>query len=239
MSAPIVTFALPRSGSTLLMRLFNRCYGVNNLESVRYNGEVDILQHTTGIQQKLTAQDWGGEKTYTALVGDTEFLSHYHRRNTIDTLIYLRDLYKYYCCGENNWGWKLVNYGIYADDRFTNQLRSLIALWPNVKFVFLMRSKEEVVKSMLTTKDFWNGEEKDFQKRITVQTANYNKCQKLFSDRSVGVQYAELLSYETFSTFLGTLGWAIEEWKYDEVMSVKTRDDAGTKTEEIYKARMQ
>ena len=239
MSAPIVTFALPRSGSTLLMRLLNRCYGINNLESVRYNGEIDILQHTTSIQREICSQDWGGEKTYTSLIGDTEFLSHYHRRNTVDTLIYLRELYRYYCCGENNWGWKLVNYGMFPDDRFNTQLRSLITLWPKVKFVFLVRAKDDVVKSMLSTSEFWDGGKKDFSNRITVQTENYKKAQSLFSGRSVGVTYEELLSYETFSEFIGTLGWAIEEWKYDEVMSVKTRDDAGTKTEEIYKARRQ
>ena len=233
MKDPVITFALPRSGSTFLIRLLNKSTNKNTNETVNYNGEFDILEMFCPIARMLIKQDLYGVKSIKELSEDKEFLSHYHFADTNDAINYLGNFWRMYCGGTNNWGWKNVNYGIHNNDKFIKQIETLISVYPNVKFIFLDRDINDVVKSMKASM-FWSMKgEKDLILRVQNQIDNYQKVLSKYRDRSVLLTYESLIKYDTFESFTNKLDWTITENNYSIIANNKRKDDVGTKTEEI------
>ena len=232
MKDPIITFALPRSGSTFLTRLLNKCSNATTGEKVKYNGECDILELFCPLINKIIEQDLYGIKSITELNEDKEFLSHYHLADTDDAINYLSNFWRMYCGGVNNWGWKNVNYGIKKDETFTNQIETLIQTYPQVKFILLDREINDVVKSMLQSQ-FWEGNQKNLLLRTQNQVANYQKILEKYPDRCFLLQYENLINYEGFLKFIKRLDWTISIADYNLIANNRRKDDTGTETEKI------
>ena len=232
MKDPVITFALPRSGSTFLTRLLNKCTHVETGETVNYNGECDIIEHFCPIIDKIIEQDKYGVKSIIELKDDKEFLSHYHFADTDDAIHYLGNFWRMYCGGINNWGWKNVNYGIKKDDTFSNQIETFIQTFPDVKFILLDREITDVVKSMLVSQ-YWEGNEKELITRTQNQIENYQELLKKYPDRCFLLQYENLIVYENFIEFAKRLDWTISVADYNIIYNNKRKDDTGTETEKI------
>lgn len=237
-SSPVITFALPRSGSTLLIRLLNRCKNSAN-QPISYNGECDAISDFIHMFQKVESQDDWGVKSKKELEEDKEFLSHYHAQKTDLALAYLRDFWRNYCEGEANhsWGWKMVNYGIFPHN-FSWLNNQIIKVWPDVKFIILLRDKESVLKSMKTTDFDWDlGHNMTNQKRIVRQNISYQNLLNEHSSRCFLLKYEDILNYETFSKFLSHFDWSIPAPLYEQIINSKRRDDVGTNTEKIINSK--
>lgn len=233
MNCPVITFALPRSGSTFFTRLINKSTTIDTKKRVRYNGELDALHHFMDLLIKVQDQDEWGVKSEEALEEDKEFLSHYHAQKTSDAISYLANFWRGYCKGttHNNWGWKNVNYGIYKDD-FVTLTENIIELWPGVKFIFLDRDVDDVVKSMQKFGD-WGVGPNQFIDRVEKQLENYQLVMNGNIDRSYLLQYEELINYESFNQFINQLNWEITPENYAVIANNKRSNDVGTMTEII------
>ena len=232
MNQPIVTFALPRSGSTFLMRLLNRCQDRHN-KTVHYNGECDILHSWCEMLYCVKEQDNGGVKSIDQLVEDKEFLSHYHRSSTNKALEQLINFWPTYCGADNNtWGWKNVNYGCYKYSKFENQIKTLIDAYPGIKFIFLDRSIDDVVSSMMKT-DYWEIGEQEAFSRIKNQMANYEKAVNQFRSKCHVLPYEKLTDQESFQEFISQLKLKISSQHYYELSKRVNKNDVGTETEKM------
>ena len=234
MKDPVITFALPRSGSTFLTRLLNKCTNSETGDKVKYNGELDVIELFCPLINKVIDQDVYGIKSVTELNEDKEFLSHYHFADTDDAIHYLGNFWRMYCGGVNNWGWKNVNYGIKNDETFTHQVETLIKTYPEAKFILLDREINDVVKSMLQSQ-FWEESQKNLLLRTQNQVNNYQKILEKYPNRCFLLQYENLINYESFIAFIKRLNWTISVADYNLIANNKRKDDTGTKTEEIRK----
>jgi hypothetical protein len=237
MSQPIVTFALPRSGSTFLMRLLNRCQDQHN-KTVHYNGECDVLHSWCEMLNCVNEQDNGGVKSIQQLTDDKEFLSHYHRSSTSKAAQRLIDFWPEYCGADNNtWGWKNVNYGYNEYQKFANQIQTLINAYPNIKFIFLDRTIDDVVSSMIKT-NYWEIGKRVALSRIKKQMANYEKAVNQFRSRCYVLPYEKLIDQESFQEFISQLKLKIDSKQYYAISKKVNKNDVGTKTEKIREEAM-
>lgn len=225
MTAPIITFATPRSGSTLLLRLLNRSTNTLTGAQVRYNGELDVLSSWTNIVNQLLAVDQNGEMSVNALNEDTSFLSHYHYEK-VDTMIkHMAEFHRLWCGGVDDWGWKLVNYGVFDYNSFSDNANALIKMYPGAQFITLTRSYNDTLASIKST-DWWDEgfSNEDLERRLFNQHANYKKLRQAFGGgRCHQLTYTDILDYDRFSAFLLKLGWCIAQADYDKVLSNKVR----------------
>lgn len=233
---PIITFALPRSGSTFLMRLLNKCYDYDN-QSINYNGEFDILHNWVAIADALKDQDEYGVKSVQQLIEDKEFLSHYHHANTQETRKFLGNLYREYCGGQNrNWGWKNVNYGCKGRKLFLHQINTLVDIYPNCKFIFLDRSHTDVVTSMIKV-GYWGDEHKQLLGRVMIQTENYQAAINKHRERSHVLSYEQLIDVNKFQSFVRKFDFTITQGDYLTLSNNVRKNDEGTLTEAIVKEK--
>ena len=232
MKDPIITFSMPRSGSTFLMRLLNKSYD-QTANPVRYNGECDVLHAWCETVRCITEQDNGGVKSQEQLKEDKEFLSHYHYASTKETINDLGQFWRNYCGANNNvWGWKNVNYGMYDSKRFHQQIDVLINVYPQCKFIFLDRKQKDVIKSMLAT-EWWEMGHKECSVRLSKQSENFQSVINKHRDRCHVLPYESLLKHSNFQQFLNQFNLNISYDNYMSLAKNPRKNDVNTKTEEI------
>lgn len=214
--SPVITFALPRSGSTLLVRLLNQCNVFDSVKKIRYNGEIDIMHQFFEILVELNKIDENGVVDQSALQDDKLFLSHYHFRDSLETIGYLQELFRYYCGGQikHCWGWKLVNYGYQKKD-FNVLIDNIIELWPEVKFIFLDRDSDEIMRSVEKVEFFEDFTESKLEKQI----ANYQETINKHHDRCSLLSYEDMLDFSSFKEFVESMGWYISEKNYNKIIN--------------------
>lgn len=217
--SPVITFAMPRSGSTLLIRLLNRCKDSNG-KIIRYNGECDVLHHITAMHRKFVHQDIHGVVSREELTEDKKFLSHYHHLSTEHILGFISQIMHVYCGASSTWGWKNVNYG-HDKSQFIEMLATTIAMYPDVRFVFLTRDYSDCLQSVIQC-GYWEelGVE-EIAKRLSAQEQNYHAALQLWKSRSCLINYSHLLSYNDFSQKLSSLGFEIEQEDYNSIIKRK------------------
>lgn len=231
MKDPIITFSLPRSGSTFLMRLLNKCVDSNGTK-VKYNGECDMLHSWADMVATLSEQDNGGAKGPKELKEDKEFLSHYHACDTPEILYELKRIWWVYCgSSKKQWGWKNVNYGI-DRQKFQEIIKALIDAYPKCRFIFLDRNHDEVIKSMLK-QDYWKLNHAECAQRLKKQSNNYQKVIEKYRDRSFVLPYESLINKDKFTAFLDRLELKITAVDYKTLSENVRKNDKGTLTEVI------
>ena len=217
-SFPIFLFANPRSGSSLFVRLLNRCKSESGAR-VHMNGEGLPLNAVAGLIDQSRTTNSGPNDLY---VGKT-FLSHYYG-GFKNSHLYGADDFMRRACGASAsepYGSKEVNYGLYKDDSgFTKMLETLSKI-PCSRFLFLTRDSKQVSKSMISMKDWW-APWRCKVKSIDIQSSNFKKAQG-FLPRSHAFTYSRLLDYASFSSDLEPLGLEISQEDYDLELSRKTR----------------
>jgi hypothetical protein len=223
---PIVVVTYARSGSTLLLRLLNKCHSNANNSRMSFNGELDILDYWCKTIKALRECNNRGEKTKEALEADNVFLSHYHNQTTVDAIQYLKEFWWKYCGETEYWGWKMVNYGI-ADnwEYFETMMDQLVIHYPEIRFIIIDRETEDVYKSMLNSK-WWKNQEKGLRKRLTNQTRNFTWLMRKYANRVKVLPYEVLLDREQFQTFIYALELNISDDDYVKITSKIIKDDS-------------
>ena len=212
MKDPIFIFALPRSGSTLFMRLLAQSQDVDG-KPVSSNGELDILWQVVEIYRALVVADQRNSTT-----GDLEkvFRPLQFQGDLESALISLRKCFLSICTKDLNstCSIKTVNFGL--TDRFSELLNGLKSVFPSSKFVFHTRDVNDVLKSM-SKHPWWETDEESRRNRINRQVANYINALDSNTDH-VKSEYEDLLDYVKFSTVIGKLGLTITEERFTTVL---------------------
>lgn len=238
MNPPIITFAMPRSGSTLLMRLLNRCIDSEG-KTVKYNGECDVLHHITAMYRKFDHQDINGVVSRDELEEDTVFLSHYHHLNTATIKAFIAEIMHVYCGGGSTWGWKNVNYGNDKKE-FVKLLETTIKMYPEVRFIFLTRNYSDCLQSMLRCGYWEEYTDNEIAKKLSNQEAHFKAAIHLFTRRSLHIDYKQLLSYSHFKRVISELDLSIEEKQHDAIVKQKVVSclkDASSNDQETHCSR--
>ncbi len=217
---PIICFALPRSGSTLFMRLMRQCLAEDG-SSVMFTGETSLLWQTVPVYSKLRRLQRRQDNRKDP---ELKFAPHYFQGSTAKAVASLGDVYRQIngCSAEQAWGFKEVNYGLH-EDSFKELLAVLVEIFPAVRFVFLTREREAVINSMC--RDGWWIERSrpDVSDRVDRQVANYRAAASDYSARSTLLDYDAVLSLDTFSVFLDGLGLSIKPEAFNTVVAKRLR----------------
>lgn len=217
MGNPIITFAHPRSGSTLSTRLMGKCVDSNG-QRVSANGETNFLGQMLQLFKVLSTS----ERFSNSVKGATgsKFAPH-HRAGYRDNKS-LAAILENWCGGSGKtWYMKEVNYGNGHYLALEDIIEMLIELFPNVKFIFLTRNTADVRNSMME-KGWW-GDTCSVDNMIRTQTQNFERALLTYPDRAFGLKYEDMIRKEYFLPFLENMGLALDPDEYDKILSVNLR----------------
>ncbi len=181
---PLFIFSLPRSGSTLLQRILMSTGEIASdsepwillpfIYSLKSGGSVSIYSNRhsrLAIEDFISTVDGGREQYNVAL---REFISKlYATRCSADQVFYLDKTPRYH----------------YIIDE-------IVHLFPNAKFIFLIRDLRDVFASCIST--FGEGSLKSLQEYhddLTVGSINLLNGFKKYSSKSFLVRYEDLVNY--------------------------------------------
>ncbi len=212
-SGPLFVFANPRSGSTLLLRLLNRCV-THSGKRMKMNGETPILSEIVSLMDTLTEvrqkRPNALSKTFTPFY--TNGLLNAHCKS-------LDNFFRTLCSASTDepYGFKQVNYGHHSKTHLKDIVFTLDRI-PNAKFLFLCRAPEEVSDSMNKLKGWWKIGRSNVES-IKRQTNNFEHVAHLVNNELM--EYNDLLSYEKFLNTVKPLGLCISESDYKKEISKK------------------
>jgi len=209
-SFPLMVFAMPRSGSTFLLRLLNSCTTATGLP-VRINGEQRMLFELHSLFKAHCALPNVTRPTDVAFGNFTPFLQNNHLSSiSYGILQFIKSL-----TGSGSgevYGFKQVDYGFAHGDNY----RTLVEFLDNnlgFRFIFLTRDTGDVINSMRKRKNWWN-EDRMTQKTLNRQAEQFNKAHTT-TRHSLSIEYNELLQYDTFTKAIEPYGLVITEETYN------------------------
>ena len=206
-------YANGRSGSTLFMRLLNRCVDDNGFK-VKLNGESNLLPLLSSIisdHQEIIEGSFAGPAE---LLRGSCFPSHYIGGLKNSALTSSLSFIQNICGGSTQElvGMKQVNSGVLKDTGEFFRIIQNLNLISGATFIFHTRNPSDVVSSMRRTHGWWPDWRKN-ESNVLLQQRNFRGASK-FCSSSINSRYEQLLSYDSFSSLIKPLGISLSEEDY-------------------------
>jgi len=229
----IIICALPRSGSSLLLRVINR-FKNTNLYGENFNCFSHLSQTFNSIKKTL---DWDGKYdvpksrkefdnfNYHGIAWYNEFNINDVKKSFIKFIVDLLDKNNKYI----NIGFKEIRHGFETNndfqydqlkakdfESFKNELKFFIDLFGNnCKIIFLIRNYESLIKS---SRDWNCFKDKDYSiNQLEIATNNYKSFCNVYKDNSCIIEYENLI-YDTNNTILKLSQFLNIDYDLEEVL---------------------
>ena len=221
MSSPVFLLSLPRSGSTLFMRILRRG------ENARFGGEthdfLPALRRMHGYRADLLRRFPQAATPIEEQAAANHYPAFWFQASQAEwdaAIVHLMHVWMGLTGKTEFWGWKEVVMGRSEDDVQT--LSWLANLLPNARFVLLHRRLREAAASMRKSPDWWrtsHGEPAAFESVLERQWANLLRFASMHPDRCMQASHPEILRWEFWRHFSEYIGLRLCKPVFEEEIS--------------------
>ena len=215
---PLMVFAMPRTGSTLLLRLLNKCTTATGMR-VRMNGEQRILFELQSLFDSHYDMPNVTRPTDLKFGSFTPFLHNNHLSSIAYGILQLLRSLTGSGPGEV-YGFKQVDYGFAKGDKF-KKLVCFLDTHLRFKFIFLTRDIEDVQKSMQQRKGWWKPHRMT-KPSLETQQRNFKSAASLCR-HAINMDYKALLEYSSFVSAVEPYGLTIKKTDHDYEIARKIK----------------
>lgn len=219
---PVFIFALPRSGSTLLMRLLNRCFDEKGRPVVIRGENRCIVQPLKRILETFDyVERMGQNASLEALENTGRFPSVWNvlpNRNSLRSWAQTALSLFLNVRTSGPFGFKETNIGTGTLEDLESTIAFCRELFPDVVIWHHLRARADVIASMEKCPPHWYGPPEKIRLRTSRQMKNLQSA-----NHDAESWYSDLMTYDDFSAKIAGPGMTIEREKYDEVMTLKLK----------------
>lgn len=225
---PVMIFATPRSGSTLLIRLLNRIDGWSIAGEKL--GLLRAVKATHDLRSALEARSPHAFNSLFQQEHDGHFPSHHAPSSKAEWDAAARDMLMAWANGGSSryWGMKEVHLAKHGFKYGISVWTWLMEIMPDVKFILLSRNVDDTEVSMGRNLKWWVPSYGSCigacRRQVRQQTEAFDEFATLYPNNTLRLQYEQLLDYKTFNGLLEKfVGESIDKDRFDTVLKLKLR----------------
>lgn len=211
---------MPRSGSTLLMRLLNACH-TSEGGGVTIRGEIMSLSgnYLNTYREMRQITNWGPSMTRQEVEDSEAFHPFFREAGISDAKESCRRLLRDWVKAPEGdvWGLKDVRSGVWEADLFNRTVSDLREIFPEALFLSNTRIIEDAAASALKTK-WWGEDLSSIRKSMSNQTRNFQQAG--FESQT---KYERMLEHDLFLEDLAPLNLSISKLDHSRILNHRAK----------------